>query len=77
MIEIRPYTQSELQAVARKFWTLEAADYLISKGVYSSGELEQAREYAATLAYVCTDENGELLESPEQFVDDVLKYEAS
>lgn len=77
MIEIRSYTKSEFQAAARKFWIIEAAEYLISKGLYSSHELEQAREHAASLAYMCTDENGELLESPAEFVEDTLSYEAS
>lgn len=77
VLEVRAVTRSERQAVERKFWIIEAAEYLIEKGVFAPHELDQARGYAGHLAYRNTDEGGELMEPPRQFVDDDLCYEAS
>lgn len=56
---------------------MEAADYLVERGVYTYGELVQAYVHAKRLAAVNTDEGGELMESPKQVVDDDLAYEPS
>lgn len=70
-------SRSARQAVERKFWALEAADYLVSRGVYSKDKLHLALAHAKRLVARNTDEGGELLESPQQVVDDDLAYEAS
>ena len=62
------------RSVQRKFWKLEAADLLILKGVCGPDELEAAAEYAESLMYRNVDENGELLVSPKEAVDDDLIY---
>ncbi|MDX9668707.1 hypothetical protein [Pseudomonas sp. P8_250] len=63
-----------LRSVERKYWKQEAADLLIIKGVCDPDDVEAAAEYAESLMYRNIGENGELLASPQDAVDDDIIY---
>lgn len=77
MLTVEPVSRSARQATERKFWIMEAADYLVALNVYEIDELPWAMAHAKRLAARYTDEGGELMESPTQAVNDDLAYEPS
>ena len=62
------------QSTERKYWMQEASELLILKGVFDSHWRLEAAEYAESLTYRNLDENGELMVSPSEAVEDDLIY---
>ncbi|MNC03756.1 hypothetical protein D3C81_1070710 [compost metagenome] len=67
-------TRVNRQAAERKYWKQEVADLLILMGIFGPEEPATAAVYATKLMYRNLDENGELMVSPKEAIEDDCNY---